>query len=200
MSSLLSQGNKTMNLFTETCAVIFLSFSVYMFWAALRVKKAVKRQSHSGRAVHVAMLVASFIAAFARFDSWGFLGFQLLRPSLFSGFLGAGVCAGGVAFCFWARRTLGGNWSGTVTLKRDHELIQRGPYGLARHPMYTGILTGLLGAALTVGQVGNFLGVALLTFAMVRKMGLEESYMVRHFGRRYSEYSKKVKRLVPFVY
>ena len=189
-----------MNPFTETCVVIFTAFSVYMFWAALRVKKAVKRQSHAGRAVHVAMLVTSFIASFARFDSWGFLGFQLIPVSRFSGFLGAGICTAGVAFCFWARRTLGGNWSGTVTLKKDHELIQTGPYLLARHPMYTGILTGLLGVALTVGQVGNFLGVTLLTFAMIRKMGMEETYLHSHFGRDYVVYAKKVKRLIPFFY
>jgi protein-S-isoprenylcysteine O-methyltransferase Ste14 len=66
--------------------------------------------------------------------------------------------------------------------------------------MYSGILTGLLGAALTVGQIGNFLGVALLAFAMVRKMGMEETYMVQHFGPRYLEYSEKVKRIIPFVY
>jgi len=189
-----------MNPFTETCAVIFFAFSAYMFRAAIGVKKTVKRQSHSGRAVHVVMLVTSFIASFTRFHSCGFLGFRLIPASSFSGFLGVLVCATGVAFCFWARRTLGGNWSGTVTLKKDHELIQSGPYGLARHPMYTGILTGLLGAALTVGQIGNFLGVALLAFAMVRKMGMEETYMVQHFGPRYLEYSEKVKRIIPFVY
>jgi protein-S-isoprenylcysteine O-methyltransferase Ste14 len=94
----------------------------------------------------------------------------------------------------------GRNWSGTVTLKKDHELIQGGPYKLARHPMYTGILTGLFGVALTVGQVGNFLGVALLTFAMIRKMGMEEMYLQSHFNAKYLNYSKKVKRLIPFIY
>ncbi len=189
-----------MNPFTQVCVFIFAAFSAYMFWAALKVKKAVKRQSYSGRAVHVAMLVTSFIAGFAPFNSWGFLGISLLPASIFSGFLGVGLCATGMGFCFWARRTLGGNWSGTVTLKKDHELIQSGPYGFSRHPMYTGILTGLLGAALTVGQVGNFLGVVLLTFAMIRKMGMEEAYMADHFGRLYLDYSRRVKRLVPFVY
>jgi protein-S-isoprenylcysteine O-methyltransferase Ste14 len=189
-----------MNPYTQTAFAIFLAFGAYMAWAAFRVKKAVKRQSRSGRAIHVAMLVASFIAGFIHFDAWGFLGFQLVPAGGFFGLFGVGVCAAGFAFCFWARHTLGGNWSGTVTLKKDHELIQRGPYSLSRHPMYTGILTGMLGAALTVGQVGNFLGVALLTFAMVRKMGLEETYMSCHFGRRYRHYSKKVRRLVPFVY
>jgi|SRR5581483_2049681 len=189
-----------MNPFTETCAFFFSAFSAYMFWAAIRVKKAVKRQSYSGRAIHVVMLVTSFIAAFIPFNSWAFLGFPVLSNSLFSGFLGVGVCVCGIAFCFWARRTLGGNWSGTVTLKKDHELIQKGPYRFVRHPMYTGILTGLLGAAMTMGQIGNFLGVALLTFAMLRKMRLEETYMRSHFGGRYVAYSQKTKKLVPYLF
>lgn len=189
-----------MNSFTETCVFFFAAFSAYMVWASLRVKKAVKRQSHSGRAVHVVMLVASFFMSFAHFDSGGFLGFPLLPKSRFSGFLGAGVCAAGLAFCFWARRTLGRNWSGTVTLKKDHELVRRGPYALARHPMYTGILTGLWGAALTGGRLGNFLGVALLAFALLRKMDMEESYMRSHFGPDYEAYSRQVKRLIPFIF
>ncbi len=171
-----------------------------MFWAALRVKKVVKRQSYAERAVHVAMLATSFWAAFSPFNSWGFLGFPILPFSIFFGFFGVGVCALGILFCLWARITLGGNWSGTVTLKKDHELIQSGPYALARHPMYTGILTGLLGAALTVGHVGNLLGVCLLTFAMIRKTGQEESYLLSHFGDGYAVYSKKVKKLIPYIY
>jgi protein-S-isoprenylcysteine O-methyltransferase Ste14 len=42
--------------------------------------------------------------------------------------------------------------------------------------------------------------VALLTFAMIRKMGLEEAYLRSHFGGGYEDYSQKVKRLIPYVY
>ncbi len=44
-----------------------------------------------------------------------------------------GCCSG------WARVTLGGNWSRSVTIKQGHELITVGPYGLVRHPIYTGL-------------------------------------------------------------
>lgn len=45
----------------------------------------------------------------------------------------------------WARVHLGRNWSGIVTVKEDHELIRTGPYGYVRHPIYTGLITGLIG-------------------------------------------------------
>ena len=51
----------------------------------------------------------------------------------------------GIAFAIWARETLGRLWSGTITLKQDHRVVRTGPYALARHPIYTGILTGVLG-------------------------------------------------------
>ena len=53
------------------------------------------------------------------------------------------LCIAGLAFCIWARFTLGRNWSGVVTFKGGHELITRGPYALVRHPIYTGLLTML---------------------------------------------------------
>ncbi len=189
-----------MNPYTETCFAIFFAFGLYMTWAATRVKKAVKRQSLSGRAVHLAMLYSGFFMSFIRFPHWGPLDFQVLPATSLFGSLGVAVCGLGFTFCFWARQTLGGNWSGNVTLKKGHELVKRGPYALARHPMYTGILMGLFGTALTIGEVGNFLGPALLFFAFTRKMAMEEAYMTAHFGRAYGDYSRKVKRLVPFVY
>ena len=52
--------------------------------------------------------------------------------------LGLVMLAAGLAFAVSARRYLGRNWSGTVTVKQDHELIRSGPYRFVRHPIYTG--------------------------------------------------------------
>jgi protein-S-isoprenylcysteine O-methyltransferase Ste14 len=42
----------------------------------------------------------------------------------------------GVSIAVWARRHLGKYWSGRITLKVDHHVIQSGPYAFARHPIY----------------------------------------------------------------
>ena len=76
--------------------------------------------------------------------------------------LGAALTFAGIAFAIWARMRIAGNWSSDVTLKRDHELIVDGPYRWVRHPIYTGILLGLLGTALAVGEWRAVLAVVLV--------------------------------------
>ena len=45
------------------------------------------------------------------------------------------------AFCWWARVHLGALWSGFVTTKADHRVIDTGPYRWVRHPIYTGVIS-----------------------------------------------------------
>jgi protein-S-isoprenylcysteine O-methyltransferase Ste14 len=108
----------------------------------------------------------------------------------------------GIAFAFWARFTLGRNWSGTVTLKEDHTLVQTGPYALARHPIYTGALVGILGTLLGIGlpPLRVLLGMVPLLVAFRVKMATEERFMTEHFGDAYPAYRQRVKGLIPFVW
>jgi protein-S-isoprenylcysteine O-methyltransferase Ste14 len=99
----------------------------------------------------------------------------------------------------WARRTIGANWSGIVTLKRDHELVTGGPYRYVRHPIYSGILAMFLATALAVGRAGGFMGFVLCFASFWIKLRQEEALMMRHFPERYPAYRARVKALVPFV-
>jgi len=113
--------------------------------------------------------------------------------------LGAALTFLGIAFAIWARMWIAGNWSSDVTLKRDHELIVSGPYAFVRHPIYTGILLGLLGTALAVGEWRGLLAVLLATAAFWRKLRIEEAVMRRQFGEAYARYAQRVPALIPFV-
>jgi protein-S-isoprenylcysteine O-methyltransferase Ste14 len=73
----------------------------------------------------------------------------------------------GAAFSVWARITLGRNWSAEVTFKQDHELIESGPYALARHPIYTGGFGMGLGTAMNYGRAIGFI---VLCLAMRRSV------------------------------
>ncbi len=116
------------------------------------------------------------------------------------GALAVALTAMGIGFAFWARYTLGKNWSGTVTIKKDHELVQKGPYALSRHPIYTGALTALTGTALSVGTPRVLLALPFALGAFLFKMRIEEKFMSEHFGATYADYTRRVKRLVPFVW
>jgi len=95
--------------------------------------------------------------------------------------------------------TLGRNWSGLVTIKQDHELIQRGPYQLVRHPIYTGMLVGMLGTAFIYGIARCFVGVLAVGLAFWLTMQIEERFMLQQFGAQYADYRQHVRALIPFV-
>ncbi|MGP8173318.1 MAG: methyltransferase family protein [Terracidiphilus sp.] len=111
--------------------------------------------------------------------------------------IGAVVSVLGLGFAIWARVYLGSNWSSSVTIKRDHELITGGPYGLVRHPIYTGLLTGFLGTAIAIAQVRGLVAFAFLFAMLWFKLRLEERWMQLQFGEVYEQYAQRVPALVP---
>jgi protein-S-isoprenylcysteine O-methyltransferase Ste14 len=117
------------------------------------------------------------------------------------------VAVGTIMFfaAMWVfRRThkeLGRNWSVTLEIRHQHELVCGGPYALVRHPMYTSfLLMGLAQVFLlsnwAVGPAG-LIGFAVLFFLRVDK---EERMMLEIFGRRYRDYMERTKRIIPYLY
>ena len=112
--------------------------------------------------------------------------------------LGAIMVALGLGFAIWARWHLGENWSGSVTLKEDHSLIQTGPYKYVRHPIYTGMLLAFVGSAAAVGEWRGILAVALALLAFLYKIRVEEAGMHKTFPE-YERYRRTTAALIPFV-
>jgi protein-S-isoprenylcysteine O-methyltransferase Ste14 len=93
---------------------------------------------------------------------------------------------------------LGRNWSATVTVKDQHELIRRGPYRFVRHPIYTGMLLAFLGTAIAQDQWRSLLAFVLVWLALWRKWRLEERFMQETFGEQYAAYRREVPAVVPW--
>jgi protein-S-isoprenylcysteine O-methyltransferase Ste14 len=113
--------------------------------------------------------------------------------------LGTLLTAAGLLFASWARRHIGRNWSATVTLKADHELVTTGPYALVRHPIYTGLLLAFTGSALARDRWSGAMAIVIVLLSLWRKLRLEERWMRERFGSKYETYARRVKALVPFV-
>jgi len=163
-------------------------------------KRVVRAQSRSSRLI---TLVLSFFGFWLVFDPRfhrGWLAHRFLPHSNLVGATGLLLTFLGVAFAIWARLQLGGNWSGTVTVKHDHTLIRQGPYAVVRHPIYSGFLLGTLGVALIVGEYRCLLGVLVLFVGFLLKSRMEEHFMQEQFGGDYLTYQQQVKALIPFVY
>jgi protein-S-isoprenylcysteine O-methyltransferase Ste14 len=123
----------------------------------------------------------------------------LWSPSLVVSTLALLTVAGGAAVGVWARFTIGANWSGAVTFKVDHELVQSGPYHYVRHPIYSALLLMTLGTALDYAQLFGFIVLGMATLVLVVKMRFEEKLMTEHFAEQYDDYRRHVKALIPFI-
>jgi len=126
-------------------------------------------------------------------------GMVLIRRTPVSGSLAVAICALGLLVSVWSRRALGSEWSRDVELKHGHKLVERGPYALVRHPIYTGQLLMGLGTAMGSGLLLGFAGLALFFLGFWIKLRQEETLLVRNFPSDYPAYRARVRALIPFV-
>jgi len=173
-----------------------LWIAVLVVWVALApaTKRTVER-----RRVPVRLLVLLLVAVVvtARAGAQGHAVLWHAGP-VFS-LVALAVVAAGMAFAVWARLTLGRNWSGAVVRKEDHELVERGPYALVRHPIYTGLLAMLLGTLLLTGLVADLVVFVGVVVGLAFKAREEERLMLATFPSEYPAYRRRVKAIIPFV-
>jgi len=179
--------------------LVWLVFIAVWIAMAPSGKAIAERESAYSRLSHYLPLAVGIYLVAAPHVPLGVLDDRFASLSLWLVQLGFALTVAGIAFAIWARMWIAGNWSSDVTVKRDHELIVDGPYALVRHPIYTGILTGLLGTALAVGEWRALLGVAIATGAYWRKLRIEERVMRRQFGEAYTRYTERVPALIPLL-
>jgi protein-S-isoprenylcysteine O-methyltransferase Ste14 len=105
----------------------------------------------------------------------------------------------GFLFAWWARLHLGTLWSGTITRKQGHRIVDTGPYALVRHPIYTGLLLSGCATAIARGRWEALIGAALFALGCWIKARQEERFLSEELGAEYAAYRKRVPMLVPFV-
>jgi len=172
---------------------------VIAFWivSAFSVKRTRTRQPLPHRLLYLVFnaVAAVFLIGSERIIHWNR---AILPHTVITGVLGDFLVLIGLFIAIWARATLGGNWSARVTLKEDHELIERGPYRLVRHPIYSGLLLMILGTAVLAGQMGAFIALVICFCGFWMKLRQEEVLLTKHLPG-YSEYLRRTNALVPFV-
>jgi protein-S-isoprenylcysteine O-methyltransferase len=121
-------------------------------------------------------------------------------PAIFA-FVGVVLFVAGLVLRWWSIVTLGRFFTVDVTIEKDHELVERGPFRMVRHPSYTGVLLAFVGFALSLRNWAALLVILLpIGAAFIHRMNVEEIALSRALGPRYADYMKRTKRLIPFVY
>jgi len=180
--------------------VVWIVFLLYWQIKAANTKTTQRLEPAASRILRVlAFLVVIVLLSTTRIPlPWLYL--QLWPVGLWPFWLGAAVTVAGLLFAVWAREHLGRNWSRSVTIKQDHELITSGPYAVVRHPIYTGILTGFLGMAIAISQVRGVIAFVLVFLVFWAKFRMEEEWMRSQFGETYATYSHHTAALVPYLF
>ena len=185
-------------LYRHIVLALWCVWGVWWLASAARTKLTRRRESLGSRLAHVLPLTLGG-ALLAWHVPWAPLAQRLWSQSLPAYGAGVMLLAAGLAFAIWARVHLGRNWSGTVTVKEEHELIRSGPYAYVRHPIYTGVLAAALGTAIASGTVCAAGGVAVIAAALMRKIRIEERFLGETFPAEYPRYRAEVPALIPYT-
>jgi len=171
--------------------------AIYWIVRAFGNKKTKVRRNRLLRLITFLLLWATFVSIQSRKG----LDVPILPVNDVTRLLGVALCAAGLALAIWSRYILGRNWSGFVVVKEDHELIQRGPYTVVRHPLYTGLILALIGTTLALFPTER--GVVLIAVWLIAfyiKARAEERILTQEFGEQYATYKQRVTAaLIPYL-
>jgi protein-S-isoprenylcysteine O-methyltransferase Ste14 len=96
--------------------------------------------------------------------------------------------------------TLGRNYSSTLVIREDHQLITHGIYNFVRHPLYLGVILISLGFPIFSSSLFGLLVMLAMIPVFLIRIKLEERLLVEEFGNVYREYMQRTCKLFPFIY
>jgi protein-S-isoprenylcysteine O-methyltransferase Ste14 len=181
----------------RTVAWLWTAWAAYWAVSALRVRAAERKEAWAARFSSLVLLTPAYALIFWRRLAVGWLAERFLPDTRALRLVALLLVIAGLSLAVWARRHLGEFWSGRVTLKVDHQLIQSGPYARIRHPIYSGLLLATAGTVLFLGQWRALLGLGLALAGLWQKARREEALLVAQFGHPYEEYLRRTGVFVP---
>jgi protein-S-isoprenylcysteine O-methyltransferase Ste14 len=189
----------TANWPTQLLALIWMvwliSWTIGAFFSA-RTEKHVR--TWDSRAYRIPILVGAVLLT-----PWTaqVLGEQRLwNPGNAGTYILAAITLAGTLFTWWARIHLGRFWSNAITRKEGHRIVDTGPYGLVRHPIYTGLIAAMFATGIAVGTVTALLGAFLIALGLWQKARMEEGFLTTELGAdAYGPYCRRVPMLIPFL-
>ncbi len=184
-----------------TRIIIALAWAVFLlYWAISAVES---KQSEKLRNLALtALMTAAFLGLFWLLRMGAIpneLKTALWQSTLLVDIGAVVVVLLGLLILIWARRSLGSNWKANVSVKKDHELVQSGPYKHVRHPIYSGFLTMVLGTSISNGQLISLIIFAICFAGLYLKALREESLLTVQFSDEYPKYKAKSKALIPYI-
>jgi protein-S-isoprenylcysteine O-methyltransferase Ste14 len=174
---------------------IFAVWAIFWIYWLISAMGAKASSTRSRRVRPVGLLIILVGGVAIRLVNGG-SGLAVDSPPLQA--LGVIVFLSGLALAVWARIHLGRNWGMPMTERAEPELVTSGPYRFVRHPIYSGILLGMLGTAVAINLYFLLaVGLALVYFGY--SATVEERLLSKSFPDAYPRYRAHTKMLIPYV-
>ena len=173
---------------------IWIAFWVYWIVASLSTNATQTRRSSV-----VAIRVAVVLVVFTLVRAGVLRGHGAAVHSPWLQAIGFAMFSLGIALAVWARIYLGRNWGTPMSEKVNPELVTTGPYRHVRHPIYSGIILGMIGTSVAI-TLYWLVAVALLGAYFFYSASVEEQIMERLFPDAYPAYQRSTKMLIPFIF
>ncbi len=163
----------------------------------LRRSSRAQARSHDRGTLALVWIVIALSLAAAILVARG-VAFGRYEPGPWAQRAAWGLFVAGVALRWWSIAVLGRFFTVDVAIHSGHQLVQRGPHRVLRHPSYTGALLAFLSLGLCIG---SWPALALLTLplvaTMLRRIQVEEQALAGHFGEAWTAHCARTWRLVP---
>jgi protein-S-isoprenylcysteine O-methyltransferase Ste14 len=112
--------------------------------------------------------------------------------------LGLAAMLAGGTFGAWAALSMGRYWDAAISALPDHRVVESGPFRLVRHPIYLGVITLFIGAALATADPIGAAAAASSIPLFVARARAEERFLADRVGERYRAYAERVPMLLPW--
>jgi protein-S-isoprenylcysteine O-methyltransferase Ste14 len=190
-----------MRIYSALIAAFWLILIVYWVVSALGAKRSIGRRAW-WREVGLRLGVLALILLALRLpitrNALHNARAYVVNTSAALGIIGVALCALGVGLALWARVSLGTNWGMPMSRKENPELVTNGPYAFVRHPIYGGVIIGVLGSALAQSVLW-LLPLVLFGGYFIYSARREERLMTEQFPQAYPAYRRRTKMFIPYV-
>lgn len=188
--------------FVTLCWGIFLLYWTINWNSVKQTKESAWKSQRTGWIIAWILLIAYFFSPWSKHTFFNqpnlpiFASFRTILAQIV-GFI---FLTSGLIVAIVARKTLADNWSSNVELKKEHKLITSGIYKYVRHPIYTGVSLMGVGTFFIYHSLLSLLFIVVIINFFIFKLKKEEILLLKHFPKEYSNYMKKTKALIPFIF
>lgn len=185
----------------QVLLMVLVSVLVVLMQPDVSFRGASRDRSLDERSLLV-VLIPSLLAYALPLIEWAYFRHPYAEPfgSVLT-YLGVVIITGALSLRVWAIMTLGHMFTATPRIVDAHELVDRGPYRVLRHPSYAGAYFILIGSALWFNALASLALISLfMLWAYSRRISLEERVMEEHFGDVYVDYCRRSWRMFPLIW